>query len=39
MCSQGTTVAKGVMTLQYSLDGQDVTHTIEFSLCPQGDGR
>ncbi|KAK2518885.1 hypothetical protein Q9233_012290 [Columba guinea] len=37
--AQGTTVAKGVMTLQYSLDGQDVTHTIEFSLCPQGDGR
>ncbi|XP_075027907.1 von Willebrand factor A domain-containing protein 5A-like [Calonectris borealis] len=27
------------MTLQYRLDGQDVTHTIEFPLCPQGDGR
>lgn len=39
MCSQDTTVAKGVMTLQYSLDGQDVTYTIEFPLCPQGDGR
>ncbi|XP_050767940.1 LOW QUALITY PROTEIN: von Willebrand factor A domain-containing protein 5A-like [Gymnogyps californianus] len=37
--AQDTTVAKGVMTLQYSLDGQDVTHTIEFPLCPQGDGR
>ncbi|NWQ82865.1 VMA5A protein, partial [Columbina picui] len=37
--AQDTTVAKGAMTLQYSLDGQDVTHTIEFSLCPQGDGR
>ncbi|KAM6043001.1 von Willebrand factor A domain-containing protein 5A-like isoform 2-T2 [Theristicus caerulescens] len=37
--AQETTVAKGVMTLQYSLDGQDVTHTIEFPLCPQGDGR
>ncbi|XP_075631344.1 von Willebrand factor A domain-containing protein 5A-like isoform X1 [Balearica regulorum gibbericeps] len=37
--AQDATVAKGVMTLQYSLDGQDVTHTIEFPLCPQGDGR
>ncbi|KAM6114878.1 LOW QUALITY PROTEIN: von Willebrand factor A domain-containing protein 5A-like [Phoenicopterus ruber ruber] len=37
--AQDTTVAKGVMTLQYSLDGQDVTHTIEFPLCSQGDGR
>ncbi|XP_010081678.1 PREDICTED: von Willebrand factor A domain-containing protein 5A-like, partial [Pterocles gutturalis] len=37
--AQDTTVAKGIMTLQYSLDGQNVTHTIEFPLCPQGDGR
>ncbi|XP_074705886.1 von Willebrand factor A domain-containing protein 5A-like isoform X1 [Strix aluco] len=37
--AQDATLAKGVMTLQYSLDGQDVTHTIEFPLCPQGDGR
>ncbi|NWZ48390.1 VMA5A protein, partial [Haliaeetus albicilla] len=37
--AQDTTVAKGVMTLKYSLDGQDVSHTIEFPLCPQGDGR
>ncbi|XP_075379087.1 von Willebrand factor A domain-containing protein 5A-like [Mycteria americana] len=37
--AQDPTVDKGVMTLQYSLDGQDVTHTIEFPLCPQGDGR
>ncbi|KAM9283600.1 von Willebrand factor A domain-containing protein 5A-like [Morus bassanus] len=37
--AQDTTVAKGVMTAQYSLDGQDVTQTIEFPLCPQGDGR
>ncbi|NXW52523.1 VMA5A protein, partial [Nyctiprogne leucopyga] len=37
--AQDTTVAKGVMTLQYSLDGQDVTHKIEFPLCPEGDGR
>ncbi|NXT82728.1 VMA5A protein, partial [Zapornia atra] len=37
--TQDVTVAKGVMTLQYSLDGQDVTHTIEFPLCPKGDGR
>ncbi|NXQ83606.1 VMA5A protein, partial [Nyctibius grandis] len=37
--AQDMTVAKGAMTLQYSLDGQDVTHTIEFPLCPQGDGR
>ncbi|NXS51118.1 VMA5A protein, partial [Balaeniceps rex] len=37
--AQDTTVAKGVMTLQYSLDGQDITHMIEFPLCPQGDGR
>ncbi|XP_027560639.1 von Willebrand factor A domain-containing protein 5A-like isoform X5 [Neopelma chrysocephalum] len=39
MCFQDTTVAKGVMTLQCSLEGQDVTHTIEFPLCSQGDGR
>ncbi|XP_064310423.1 von Willebrand factor A domain-containing protein 5A-like [Phalacrocorax carbo] len=37
--AQDTTVAKGIMTLQYRLDGQDVTHRIEFPLCPQGDGR
>ncbi|NWS18422.1 VMA5A protein, partial [Pachyramphus minor] len=37
--AQDTTVAKGVMTLQCSLDGQDVTHRIEFPLCSQGDGR
>ncbi|XP_052640857.1 von Willebrand factor A domain-containing protein 5A-like isoform X3 [Harpia harpyja] len=37
--AQDTTVAKGVMTLKYSLDGQDVSHSIEFPLCPQGDGR
>ncbi|XP_075027908.1 von Willebrand factor A domain-containing protein 5A-like [Calonectris borealis] len=37
--AEDVTVAKGVMTLQYRLDGQDVTHTIEFPLCPQGDGR
>ncbi|NXK16985.1 VMA5A protein, partial [Arenaria interpres] len=37
--TQDMTVAKGVMTLQYSLDGQDVTHSLEFPLCPQGDGR
>ncbi|NXV73625.1 VMA5A protein, partial [Atlantisia rogersi] len=37
--TQDVTVDKGVMTLQYSLDGQDVTHTIEFPLCPKGDGR
>ncbi|XP_032566911.1 von Willebrand factor A domain-containing protein 5A-like [Chiroxiphia lanceolata] len=37
--AQDTTVAKGVMTLQCSLEGQDVTHTIEFPLCSQGDGR
>ncbi|KAM9215137.1 LOW QUALITY PROTEIN: von Willebrand factor A domain-containing protein 5A-like [Leptosomus discolor] len=37
--AQDTTVAKGVMTLQYSLDGQVVTQTTEFSLYPQGDGR
>ncbi|KAM6042004.1 von Willebrand factor A domain-containing protein 5A-like isoform 2-T2 [Chlamydotis macqueenii] len=37
--AQEKTVAKGVMTLQYSLDGQDVTHTIEFPLYPQGAGR
>ncbi|KAM6387852.1 von Willebrand factor A domain-containing protein 5A-like isoform 11-T13 [Pluvialis apricaria] len=37
--AQDMTVAKGTMTLQYSLDGQDVTHTIEFPLCPKGDGR
>ncbi|NXI36613.1 VMA5A protein, partial [Galbula dea] len=37
--AEDTTVAKGIMTLQYSLNGQDVTHTIEFPLCPQGDGR
>ncbi|NWQ97937.1 VMA5A protein, partial [Burhinus bistriatus] len=33
--AQDTTVAKGIMTLQYSLDGQDVTHTIELPLCPK----
>ncbi|NXX97769.1 VMA5A protein, partial [Centropus bengalensis] len=37
--AQDTTVAKGFMTWQYSLDGQDVSHTVEFPLCPQGDGR
>ncbi|NWI71350.1 VMA5A protein, partial [Todus mexicanus] len=37
--AQDTTVVKGVMTLQYSLDGQNISHTIEFPLCPQGDGR
>ncbi|XP_069733145.1 von Willebrand factor A domain-containing protein 5A-like [Phaenicophaeus curvirostris] len=37
--AQDTVLAKGVMTLQYSLEGQDVTHTIEFPLCPHGDGR
>ncbi|NXT95652.1 VMA5A protein, partial [Anhinga rufa] len=37
--AQDTTVAKGIMTLQYSLDGQDVTHMIQFPLCPQRDGR
>ncbi|NWU87255.1 VMA5A protein, partial [Onychorhynchus coronatus] len=37
--AQDMTVAKGVMTLQCSLDGQDVTHRIEFPLCSQGDGR
>ncbi|XP_010177742.1 PREDICTED: von Willebrand factor A domain-containing protein 5A-like [Mesitornis unicolor] len=37
--AQDTMVDKGAMTLQYSLDGHDVTHTIEFPLCPQGDGR
>ncbi|KAM6312395.1 von Willebrand factor A domain-containing protein 5A-like [Podargus strigoides] len=37
--AQDTTVAEGVMTLHYSLDGQDVTHTMAFPLCPQGDGR
>ncbi|KAJ7409110.1 von Willebrand factor A domain-containing protein 5A-like protein [Pitangus sulphuratus] len=37
--AQDTTGAKGVMTLQCSLDGQDVTHRIEFPLCSQGDGR
>ncbi|NXW62504.1 VMA5A protein, partial [Eurystomus gularis] len=37
--AQDTTVAKGVVTLQYSLDGQDITHTVDFPLCPQGDGR
>ncbi|NXG71870.1 VMA5A protein, partial [Baryphthengus martii] len=37
--AEDTTVAKGIMTLQYSLDGQDITHTTEFPLCPQGDGR
>ncbi|NWH77917.1 VMA5A protein, partial [Piaya cayana] len=36
--AQDTVVAKGVMTLQYSLEGQDVSHTIEFPLCPQGHG-
>ncbi|XP_050183420.1 von Willebrand factor A domain-containing protein 5A-like isoform X2 [Myiozetetes cayanensis] len=37
--AQDMTGAKGVMTLQCSLDGQDVTHRIEFQLCSQGDGR
>ncbi|KAM9255070.1 von Willebrand factor A domain-containing protein 5A-like [Cariama cristata] len=37
--AQDTMVTKGIMTLQYSLDSQDVTHTIEFPLCPKGDGR
>ncbi|XP_009886825.1 PREDICTED: von Willebrand factor A domain-containing protein 5A-like [Charadrius vociferus] len=37
--AQDMMVAKGVMTLQYSLDGEHVTHTIEFPLCPKGDGR
>ncbi|XP_010150800.1 PREDICTED: von Willebrand factor A domain-containing protein 5A-like, partial [Eurypyga helias] len=37
--AQDMMVAKGVLSLQYCLDGQDVTHTIEFPLCPQGDGR
>lgn len=31
--------ASGVMTLHFNLDGQDVTHKIQFPLCPQGDGR
>uniref|UniRef100_A0A8C9FZ71 VIT domain-containing protein n=1 Tax=Pavo cristatus TaxID=9049 RepID=A0A8C9FZ71_PAVCR len=31
--------ASGLMTLQFNLDGQDVTHKIQFPLCPQGDGR
>ncbi|XP_027525181.1 von Willebrand factor A domain-containing protein 5A-like isoform X3 [Corapipo altera] len=39
MCFQDTTVAKGVMTLQCSLEGQDVTHMVEFPLYSQGDGR
>ncbi|XP_027762481.1 von Willebrand factor A domain-containing protein 5A-like isoform X7 [Empidonax traillii] len=39
MCFQDMMGAKGVMTLQCSLDGQDVTHRIEFPLCSQGDGR
>ncbi|NWI50250.1 VMA5A protein, partial [Calyptomena viridis] len=37
--AEDTMVAKGIMTLQCSLDGEDVTHTIEFPLCSQGDGR
>ncbi|NXY75764.1 VMA5A protein, partial [Glareola pratincola] len=37
--AQDTTVTKGAVTLQYSLDGQEVTYTIEFPLCPKGDGR
>ncbi|NXI60810.1 VMA5A protein, partial [Chloroceryle aenea] len=37
--AQDMTVAKGVMTLQYSLDSQNITHTTEFPLCPRGDGR
>ncbi|NXG57909.1 VMA5A protein, partial [Hemiprocne comata] len=37
--AQDTTVAKGVLTLQYRLDSQEVTHTMEFPLHPQGDGR
>ncbi|KAM6295321.1 von Willebrand factor A domain-containing protein 5A-like [Aegotheles albertisi] len=37
--AQDTTLAKGVLTLRYSLDGQDVTHTTEFPLSPHGGGR
>ncbi|NXM76568.1 VMA5A protein, partial [Serilophus lunatus] len=37
--AEDTTVTNGVMTLQCSLGGKDVTHTIEFPLCSQGDGR
>ncbi|KAM9267169.1 LOW QUALITY PROTEIN: von Willebrand factor A domain-containing protein 5A-like [Morus bassanus] len=36
--AQDMTVANGVMTLQYSLDGQDVSHD-EFPLFPQADGQ
>ncbi|XP_031464727.1 von Willebrand factor A domain-containing protein 5A-like [Phasianus colchicus] len=31
--------ASGVMTLQFNLNGQVVTHKIQFPLCPQGNGR
>ncbi|XP_072212801.1 von Willebrand factor A domain-containing protein 5A [Excalfactoria chinensis] len=31
--------ASGVMTLQFNLDGQNITHKIQFPLCPHGDGR
>ncbi|NXA16444.1 VMA5A protein, partial [Sapayoa aenigma] len=37
--AEDMTEAKGIMTLQYSLDGKDVTHMVEFPLCSQGDGR
>ncbi|NXC47614.1 VMA5A protein, partial [Penelope pileata] len=31
--------ASGVITLQFNLNGEDVTHKIQFPLRPQGDGR
>ncbi|XP_071884983.1 von Willebrand factor A domain-containing protein 5A-like [Anas platyrhynchos] len=37
--AQDKKVATGVLTLQFSLNGQNVAHTIPFPLCPQGDGR
>ncbi|NXI74311.1 VMA5A protein, partial [Anseranas semipalmata] len=37
--AQDMKVSKGVMTLQFSLNGQDVIHMIQFPLRPQGDGR
>ncbi|NXC22019.1 VMA5A protein, partial [Corythaeola cristata] len=37
--AQDTAVAAGAVTVQCSLDGQDVTHTVEFPPCPQGNGR
>ncbi|XP_071884968.1 von Willebrand factor A domain-containing protein 5A-like isoform X1 [Anas platyrhynchos] len=37
--AQDMKVATGVLTLQFSLNGQNVAHTIPFPLCPQGDGR